>query len=402
MAEIRMQNRHIPYPRVLQVRLAHVLALIALASVLPRSTAQLYINLDGFQGARQSSPWECLCPECPSNSGDAPSNTNDLPTDPSESPANSLPNGEHPPLNTYTAPAMGPPELTADIDENARQRNNSLLCECNFRPIEVLYLLADKARGMKRSPKGFQNDLNTLVSTSGASEADDMNKPVSPSRPRGNQGSAEDQPGQNADDRNAPAQSNPSSAPVDPAEKERQRQLARAYNVTPHCNGPNSVTPTRLKMMFPDKADMGQRKDPSSKPSMVQVKTEPVRPAQPRTTTTPAPQKPLAIPALVTKPEFGGLIPQTGLPAETQKKIIAVHLATMPHDRRVPFPVVCIILKFRMEKSLVPDSKKAKFLKYNDVIDNNGQLKGDLQTLHDHVIDGAFLQMIPWQIFGLW
>lgn len=173
------------------------------------------------------------------------------------------------------------------------------------------------------------------------------------------------------------------------------KSLEGKYNICSECYGSGDISIPRLILMFPHYLNIGQR--PFVTPTNIDLSTSG------RTSNYGYNNYgySLSLPSFFKRPEFGGLIPRTGLSSQDRKMIIGLHLfALYPNTENnpVPFRTTCVLLKWRMERSLLSDDRKLRFLQNNGVIQSSKTLKSSISTKYNS-ISSEYLNEIDWSLF---
>nr|XP_018917618.1 PREDICTED: uncharacterized protein LOC109044367 [Bemisia tabaci] len=211
--------------------------------------------------------------------------------------------------------------------------------------------------------------------------------------------------------------------------KNELKRLEKKYNVSSECTGPDSITPTRLALMFPHYLNFGQR--PFAVGSKINLRLNDYH------TTTPAPTEPdcdpyymnnygqcrsrstvyvskvvdesYEVPAFLKRAEFGGMIPLARKDAPSAylsqtnvKRLIALHLFALYGSEQndvIPFRTKCVLLRMRMQRCVLSNKRRIRFLDNNDITESTlGSLASSLQRAYNN-LPSDFKSKINWKIF---
>ncbi|XP_072157488.1 uncharacterized protein [Bemisia tabaci] len=167
------------------------------------------------------------------------------------------------------------------------------------------------------------------------------------------------------------------------------KRLEEKYNVSaPESAGPESITATRLALMFPQYVNFGQK--PFTEPSWTNVLS--------------SGQYDFSIPEFFKRPEFSGFIPRdtNSITGHARRAIIGTHLYALHKDNLndgVPLRTKCVMLKRRIDKSLLSKERRIRFLKNNGIFDINGYMVHSIVNTFTFLPEN-FTQKIIWDLFG--
>lgn len=214
--------------------------------------------------------------------------------------------------------------------------------------------------------------------------------------------------------------------------KNELKRLEKKYNVSSECTGPDSITPTRLALMFPHYLNFGQR--PFAVGSKINLRMNDYH------TTTPAPtesecdpyylnnygecrprskmyvsnvvDETYEVPAIFKRAEFGGMIPLswTSTPSlhptpprstlsQATKSLIGLHLFALYGSEQndvIPFRTKCVLLRMRMQRCMLSNKRRIRFLDNNDI--THSSIASSLQRAYDK-LPYDFTSKINWKIF---
>ncbi|CAH0386392.1 unnamed protein product [Bemisia tabaci] len=217
--------------------------------------------------------------------------------------------------------------------------------------------------------------------------------------------------------------------------KNELKRLEKKYNVSSECTGPDSITPTRLALMFPHYLNFGQR--PFAVGSKINLRMNDYH------TTTPAPidnscdpdyydtygrcppaprstvsrgfvvvDETYEVPAIFKRAEFGGMIPLswTSTPSlhptstrstlsQVTKSLIGLHLFALYGSEQndvIPFRTKCVLLRMRMQRCMLSNKRRIRFLDNNDITPSS--LASSFQRAYDK-LPYDFTSKINWKIF---
>nr|XP_018906242.1 PREDICTED: uncharacterized protein LOC109036464 [Bemisia tabaci]XP_018906243.1 PREDICTED: uncharacterized protein LOC109036464 [Bemisia tabaci] len=171
--------------------------------------------------------------------------------------------------------------------------------------------------------------------------------------------------------------------------KHALKRLEEKYNVSaPESAGPESITATRLALMFPQYVNFGQK--PFTEPSWTNVLS--------------SGEHGFSVPDFFKRPEFSGFIPRdtNSLGYQARQAIIGTHLYALHKDNLndgVPLRTKCVMLKRRIDKSLLSKERRIRFLKNNDIVDINGYVVHSILKTFTFLPEN-FTQKIIWDLFG--
>ncbi|XP_018917549.2 uncharacterized protein [Bemisia tabaci] len=185
--------------------------------------------------------------------------------------------------------------------------------------------------------------------------------------------------------------------------KNELKRLEKKYNISSESAGPDSITSTRLSLLFPHYINFGQK--PFAAPANITVgisfAQKQVYDSRRGTYYYETPDA--YIPSILGRPEFGGVIPLVLLSKPTQRIIIGTHLYALhwqDGNDMVPFRTKCALLKRRMEKSSLSEERRFRFLINNEIMHKNGTLlRTSIKNVYEQ-IPSTFKEKIDWDLLS--
>nr|XP_018897157.1 PREDICTED: uncharacterized protein LOC109030577 [Bemisia tabaci] len=268
--------------------------------------------------------------------------------------------------------------------------------EYDFDSTEIVKKLADSAMAHDTPPNQFMEEIHDLISLQNRSSNEPDENTARDELPLG--------------------VSDTLFKRVTEGWKNELKRLEKKYNVSSECASSDSVTATRLNLMFPHYLNFGQK--PLAAPSEISLNmnggstydpfgyttTDSYNSYYKRRSPSTTPRynsysTEYKIPAIFKRPEFGGLIPRF-LDLD-QKILIGLHLYAMygnDQNDAMPFRTKCVMLRRRMEKCVLSDKRRNRFLLNNGIFNSSNQ-----SSLHTAYLNlpADFTRKIEWDLFDL-
>ncbi|CAH0383372.1 unnamed protein product [Bemisia tabaci] len=254
---------------------------------------------------------------------------------------------------------LGADDLEYGLDY-LNERDSNVLQEFDFDPLRTAQILVGSAAKQNTTPGTFLADIQDLIflqnrsriETRGESSVADVTTRMVP------------EPGLFME-----AENWRRYVPLRDSWRSELRRLERKYRIDGNSTEPDAATPTRILLMFPNFLNLGQK--PFSVLSELCSSSD------------------VCLPSFFSYPEFAGLIPLSGNDSARQAvftlHLRALHLGREDRADALPFRTKCALVKRRMEKSLISDDRRWRFLQNNDVISANGDLTAAMAETYNQI-----------------
>ncbi|CAH0386390.1 unnamed protein product [Bemisia tabaci] len=283
-------------------------------------------------------------------------------------------------LLEYVKSVSGPLEEDGLVYPLDYYNEKAMMEEFDFEPADFMKKLANSAASHGTPPAQFTQDILDLLALQNRSLSEQSESPSRSDTPK--------------------LLSEMLLKRMTDGWKSELSRLEKKYNISSEVAGPDSITTTRLALMYPHLINFGQK--PFAAPLNITVgfsgRDENCERGYGgcRTDLYDA-----NIPSILGRPEFGGLIPLVQLDEIIRRMIIGTHLYALHRnsvDDMVPFRTKCFLLKRRMERSLLSEDRRVRFLRSNEIVHKNGTLlRTSIKNVYDR-IPKTFKDNIDWDL----